>query len=133
MLLKLPLFSSNISKNTTCCCFILIALSAIHNTETISLNDGLTMFQKLQIIHFTICFEFMMFLLNDSQKYTDRQTSCLLETQHAHCRSLRPTNSVHCPFNLIRFDNRHIRITYYFYTLSQHCFTRKSNRFNCRL
>jgi hypothetical protein len=65
---------------------------------------------------------------------TDRQTSCLLKTTHTHTVRLydRPTQCiVQSIFNVIRFDNRYNRITYY--NLRLHCFTRKRNRFNCRL
>jgi len=73
------------------------------------------MFGKLQIIHFTVCFEFIMFLM--LRESTDRQTSCLLET-HTHTVRLydrRTAYIVQAIFNVIRFDNRHNRITHFLY------------------
>jgi len=65
---------------------------------------------------------------------TDRHLAS--SKQHTHTVRLydrRTQYIVQSMFNIICFDNHHNRITYYFYTVSLHCFTRKSNRFNCIL
>jgi len=63
--LNFPLVSSNIWKNVSCRCFRLFALI----TATVPLNNDLFIFDILQIIHFTMWFEFVRFLRNTSRKF----------------------------------------------------------------
>jgi len=57
------------------------------------------MLEKLRIIHFTMWFEFIMFLPNASRKYWPTDILPARNNTHAHCTSLWPANSVYCPVN----------------------------------